>query len=154
VLSDALIRVNTYEDLPRKGFVHRRLRTAQGRAATQSGRRRGIPVELVVNPEQHGHHSFTPGLEKVLGTIGDVDDGLITDSLAAALYPVLLLLATRKVRATTGSGGVLGFGARFMAVREVGRAPMRSWLAKSSVELLRGSRDRVRARGEDLQGTD
>ena len=51
------------------------------------------------------------------------------------------------------SGGVLGFGACFMAAREVGGAPARLRLEKSSAELLRGSSDGVRARGEDLQGT-
>jgi hypothetical protein len=42
-------------------------------------------VELAINPEQHGHHSFTPGLEKILGTTDDTDDGLIEDSPAVAL---------------------------------------------------------------------
>lgn len=96
-------------------------------------------MELAINPEQHGHHSFTLGLEKILGTTDDTDDGLIEDSPAMALYLVLLLLAARKVRAVTGSGGVLGFGARFMAAREVGGAPVRPRMAESSADLLRGS---------------
>lgn len=154
VLSDAIMRVNTYGDLQGRGIVRWRLRTAQGGATAPSGRHRGIPVELAVNPEQHSHHSFTPGLEKVLGTTIDVDDGLIEDSPAAALYPVLLLLAARKVRVTTGSGGVLGFGACFMATREVGGAPARPRMAESSAELLQASGDGVCARGEDLQGID
>jgi hypothetical protein len=143
-----MIRVNTYEDLPGRGIVCWMLRMAQGGVATQSGRRRGIPVELAVNPEQHDHHSFTPALEKVLGTTDDADNDLIEDSPVAALCSVLLLLAARKVCTTTE------FGARFMVAREVGGAPARSRLAKSSAELLPGSSDGVRARGEDLQSTD
>jgi hypothetical protein len=58
------------------------------------------------------------------------------------------------VRISTGSGGVLVFGARFMAAREVGEAPTRPRMAKSQAELLRGSGNRVRVHGEDLQGID
>jgi hypothetical protein len=49
----------------------------QGGVAAPSGRRRGIPAEQAVNPEQHVHPSFTPGLGKALSYTIDANDALI-----------------------------------------------------------------------------
>lgn len=58
---------------------------AHGGTTTPIGQRRGIPVAQAVNPEQHGRHSFTPGLERAKGTTVGADDYVVEVSLPAAV---------------------------------------------------------------------